>query len=393
MTTTVEQLPALASDPSVRATYLGSSDSPPVLGCGFSGENQHTVWSRKVGLLPEMEDNEQLLCGRVLQPAICELLRLKTGYDVRPHDETRQLHHELSWLGATPDSFIHGDPRGLGIGELKNVGQYNAAEWKGIEPPLRVAVQVQHQMLVTGATWGISAGLIGGNKLVYFEFGLHSRLIDAMLPALRTFWGYVESRTPPPVDGSEGCSESLKRLYPNDNGKSVSLPVDACGWFDELTALKRFEKRIAERRMAIENLVKSAIGESSVGVLPDGRQFTWKQQTSNYPAREAYSSTFRVLRQSTKKQTVALPETKRIERFSNCTAALLAMGASLRHESDSGSRYFELAGGLQVRVSDHEPNEKTAAWIGRNEVAEIRVDSDAWQDQLTAITGPQNESE
>ena len=32
---------------------------------------------------------------------------------VRPHDETRLLHPEHEWLGATPDSFIHGDPRGL----------------------------------------------------------------------------------------------------------------------------------------------------------------------------------------------------------------------------------------------------------------------------------------
>ncbi len=376
-----------------RQTYLGSSDSPPVLGCGFSGENQHTVWSRKVGLLEEKEDNELLLCGRVLQPAICELLRLKTNYDVRPHDESRLLHNEHQWLGATPDSFIYGDPRGLGIGELKNVGAYNAGEWKGSDPPLRVAVQVQHQLVVCGATWGVAAGLVGGNRLVYFEFSLHSRLIDAMLPALRKFWAYVESRTPPPVDASEGCSQSLKALYPRDNGRSVALGAEACRWFDELSSLKRAAKAIDERKSLIENRVKAQIGEASVGLLPDGRQFTWKQQTSHYPAREAYDATFRVLRRGAKKAVAAIPLMDPAARIGECTAKLLAMGATLRHESESGSRYFALAGGLQVRVADHEPNENTTAWIGRNEVAEIRVDSDAWEDQLLAITGPNNESE
>lgn len=385
---TAERESANCTDPAVRRTYIGSSDAPAILGCGFSGENAHTVWLRKMGWAEEQEDNELLLCGRVLQPAICELLRLKTNYDVRPHDETRLLHPEHDWLGATPDAFIYGDPRGLGNAELKNVGSYNAADWKG-EPPLRVQVQLQVQLLVTGATWGVCAALLGGNKLVYREFELHARLIEAMLPALRDFWRHVEEGTPPPVDGSEGCSRRLKEMYPEDSGLSVTLPPQSARWFDELTALKSAAKWVKERKAAVENRVRAALGDAAEGTLPDGRSFSWRTQTNHYEATEAHEISFRVLRQHGPK-VKGIAQDNIDTRFSTCTARLLAMGATLYHESESGSRYFELAGGLRVRVADHAPNERTAAWMGRGEVAGVRVDEPEWGDQLEAITG--NES-
>ncbi len=382
---------ANCTDPSVRRGYIGSSDAPAILGCGFAGETAHTVWARKMGWGEEMEDSDLLLCGRVLQPAICELLRIKTGYDVRPHDETRLLHPEYPWLGATPDAFIHGDPRGLGNAELKNVGSYNAGEWHG-EPPLRVQVQLQTQLLVTGATWGIACALVGGNKLVYREFSLHQRLIDAMLPALREFWRHVEDGTPPPIDGSAGCTAMLKSLYPEDRGTAVALPPQSGQWFDELTALKSAAKWLKERKSAVENRIKAALGEAAIGTLPDGREFRWQTQTSHYEAKPAYDLSFRVLRQHVPKsrgiaQAKGVTPDTLATRFSTCTMRLLSMGATLYHESESGSRYFELSGGLRVRVADHPPNERTAAWMGRGEVAGVRVDEPYWDDQLEAITG------
>lgn len=371
-----------------RSSFIGSSDAPAILGCGYAGENAHTVWARKVGIADELDDNDRLLCGRLLQDGICNIMRHKTGYDIRPAAEFEVYRSkEYPWIGATPDSLIYGDPRGIGVGELKNVDHALMREWKGSQPPLKFAVQHQHQLLAIGATWGLIGAVVGGNQPVWFEMTLHARLLDAMLPALRKFWGYVESRTPPPIDGSEGCSEALKAMYPQDNGLTVPLPHEAGRWFDELSALKASEKWIKERKSAIENRVKSALGDAQTGTLPDGRRFTWKSQTNRYPAREAYETSFRVLRQAG-----ASADFIEQKVFTECTAKLLAMGATLYHESESGSRYFELAGGLRVRVADHAPNEKTAAWIGRNEVAEIRVDSDAWKDQLLAITG-NNESE
>lgn len=378
-----------------RADFIGSSESPAVLGCGYANENQHTVWLRKLGMLEPMEDTDSLLCGRLLQGGICAVIRHKTGYDIRPADEFGVYRaKKYPWLGATPDSLIYGDPRGLGVCELKNVDHFLLRDWKGAEPPLRVAVQLQHQLIAIGATWGIAAAVIGGNKPVWIEVDLHARLVDAMIPALQRFWSYVESKTPPPIDGSEGCAKALKKLYPADDGTSVDLPPVAAQWFNELRGLKAASAWLDERKSDLENRIKAAIGDATNGILPDGRRFSWKAQTNHYPPREASTTTFRVLRQHESKASKQLGADDRDKRIAVATTKLLALGASLYHESESGSRYFELAGGLRVRVSDHEPNKKTAAWIGRHEVAEVRVDLNEWDNMLEAITGqPLLESE
>lgn len=375
-----------------RADFLGSSESPAVLGCGYANENQHTVWLRKLGLIEPLEDNDSLLCGRLMQGGILAVIRHKTGYDIQPADEFGVYRSkEHPWLGATPDSLIHGDRRGLGVCELKNVDHFLLKDWRGPEAPLRVNVQLIHQLLAVGATWGIAAAVIGGNRPAWFEIELSSpsvaRLATGMVPHLRKFWEFVESQTPPPIDASAGCSEALKKLYPVDDGTSVDLPPVAAQWFNELRGLKAASAWLEKRKAAIENSIKAAIGDATFGTLPDGRRFSWKSQTSNYAAQEARTITFRVLRQHEPKAlkiTADAPE----DRVSTVTTKLLAMGATLYHESESGSRYFELAGGLRVRVADHPPNEKTAAWIGRHEVAEVRVDLNEWDNMLEAITGP-----
>lgn len=391
--TTIAPMPADSLDSrqswlAARSSFLGSSESPAVLGYGYSGQDAHTVWLNKLGLAEELPDDDRLLCGRLLQDGICKIMRHKTGYDIRPADEFGVFRSkEHPWLGATPDSLIHGDPRGLGVCELKNVDHYLIRDWKGEEPPLRVAIQLQHQLIAVDATWGIVGAIVGGNRPVWFELELHTRLIAGMIPALREFWRHVEERTPPPLDGSEGCRRAIEALYPKDDGAEIGLPESAIGWFEELSALKRAGKWIDQRRAAIENQVKAAIGESAYGILPDGRKFSWKQQTSNYPAREAYSSSFRVLRQHEPKA-LRIAQDATVDRMTETTSRLIAMGGVLIDESESGSRYFEMAGGLRVRVSDHEPNEKTAAWMDRREVASVRIDSDSWKDDLAGITGP-----
>ncbi len=76
-----------------------------------------------------------------------------------------------------------------------------------------------------------------------------------------------------------------------------------------------------------------------------------------------------------------------VDPFAVATEALLRKGASLNVKSDKGSRHFELAGGLLVRVSDHPANEKTAAWMQRREVAEVRIDREGWYAELLGLIG------
>lgn len=281
--------------------YIGSSRSPGILGCGYADQSAISILMEMTGAAPmPQEERESLEIGRLMQPVILELLRRRTNYEIQPLDYTLYRHEELPWLGATPDGLIHDPVRGIGAIEAKNVGEYNAHEWRE-ELPLRVQVQTQHQMLCMGASYAVIVGLIGGNRLVYREIPRHDRFIGAMLPRLRDFWGYVE-RWPthqelPPIDGSEATARALARLYAKCNGDETSLSPQFVGVFDELQTIKAEQKKLKERRTALENQVKAALGKAETGWLPDGRRFSWKEQTAEYAAQEARESTSRVLRQ------------------------------------------------------------------------------------------------
>lgn len=293
-----------ATDPSreswlsERRTFIGASDAPSILGVGY--ETPFAVWARKTGALPPDEsENELLECGLVLQPAIIELLRRRSGYQVVEEPAwTVRRHPHISWLGCSLDAFIDDAEAGIGVVEAKNVGSYNAADWKDQEPPLRYNVQVQAQMAVTGATWAIVVGLIGGNRLVWHTVPRDDTFIDRMVRALGEFWELVESGTPPPVDGSEYTARVLARIFPVDNGSIVRLPDESRDWDSALVGLKAQRSVIDKNIGLLENQFKAALGESSEGLLPDGGRYTWKEQTrKEYVCPE---SKFRVLRRAAK---------------------------------------------------------------------------------------------
>ncbi|MBS0207725.1 MAG: hypothetical protein JSS27_02105 [Planctomycetes bacterium] len=70
------------------------------------------------------------------------------------------------------------------------------------------------------------------------------------------------------------------------------------------------------------------------------------------------------------------------EGFEETDRALRAAGATLDKESDSGSRYYTLAG-RKIRVADHEATAGTRHWLdNQDDSAEIRVDQRNWQAAL-----------
>jgi predicted phage-related endonuclease len=122
-----------------------------------------------------------------------------------------------------------------------------------------------------------------------------------MIEKERAFWDLVESRTPPPVDGSEQTAEALRRLYAADpaelrDGSSVMLPAEAAQWDDALQTAKAAIKSAEETKRAIENQIKAAIGDATFGELPGGGRYKWGTIERNEPAREARIITYRQLR-------------------------------------------------------------------------------------------------
>lgn len=254
----------------IRRKVIGASESPSILGCGYADENVWTVWAKKTGRMEDKPDNEMLWYGRKMQPLTLERFTIETGFPVRDLGEfTVQRHPTLPWLGATLDGLAE-TPDCLAVVEAKNIGQYSSKEWKADEPPLKVQVQIQHQLAVTGLNLGYAAATIGGNRLAFRPIERNDRFIAVMIERLEEFWSLVLEDRPPALDYSEATAIALAAIHPKDNGETITLPPEAMQWDRNLQRVKRHISILKRFKTEYENRLKAAIGDNTFGELPDG---------------------------------------------------------------------------------------------------------------------------
>lgn len=295
-----------------RKSMIGASESPSILGEGYADEGPYTIWAKKTGLMPDKPDNELLWYGRKMQPITLERFTIETGLPVRDLGEfTIQRHPTISWLGATLDGVTEERDGTLAVVEAKNIGQYGAKEWSAPEPPMRVQIQIQHQLAVTGYQVGYAVATVGGNRLKFRRIERHDRFISAMIERLEEFWALVLDGRPPELDYTEATRIALGSIYANDNGKTVMLPPEALVWDRQLQRVKRHIKVLEKFKTGFENAIKAAIGENSYGELPDGtgELYSWRSHEVSEHVVSAHSAKplVRVKAKGQKKPRKSLP--------------------------------------------------------------------------------------
>ena len=275
-----------------RTQSIGASDAPAVV-CG----PQFPIWAEKTGIAepPDLDAVEAVQWGKILEATIAATYADRSGRTVEHNanaDVTR--HPDWLWMTATLDALQTDPKRGIGALEVKNVGLYRAKDWEG-DTPLKVQIQLQHQLAVTGMPWGTLCALIGGNRMIWYDMDRNQRFIDAMIEKERDFWALVKSNTPPPPDGSIATAETLKRLYPlGTEGEIIALPVDATSWDAKLEAAKQRIKFWETDKRKLENQFRAAMGTATLGVLPGGGGYTLN--TTNKKAFSVKATSFRTLR-------------------------------------------------------------------------------------------------
>ncbi len=293
-----------------RQTSIGASDAAATLNvdpyCSMFKK-----WSEKTGICapPSLDDVEQVYWGNAHEPAICRRFSELTGREVHHNDKYELVRHpDRLWMTATLDAIQIHPQRGRAPLECKSIGYMESirGEWaddgKGkVKPPLFVEVQLQHQIAAGGFAWGSIAVLIAGQKMLWFDMDRDDAFIEQMMAKEAWFWTQVLDKIPVPVDGSIATTDTLKRLYPKDDGEIISLPESCTNWDINRQYWKEQKKTAEGSIREFENLIKAALGNATCGILPNGDQYTFKQQTNHYPAKEASESSFRVLRRKANK--------------------------------------------------------------------------------------------
>ena len=305
MAATLERMTNRADWLALRRSGVGASESACLLGWSPFG-TAATVWASKVGVGVDIEETVVMRRGRQLESAVARILSDETGLEVVHHGDhvvARAADHPR--LLCTLDREIRHPVLGPGVAELKT--SRRGEDWppddvSGLDTvftprdvPRHYYAQVQHQMMVTGATWGVLACLSFGHRFVYGKIEPDADIQRAIRLAVDDFWPYVEKNERPPITGGPGESDLLRAMFRREtDGKLVALPDIAVEWDAQLQQAKEAKKNAEGAIETFGTLLRGAIGDAEIGVLPNGAAYTLRLQERK--AHMVKASSGRVLR-------------------------------------------------------------------------------------------------
>ena len=256
----------------LRRKGIGGSDAAAILGLN-PWKTSMDVWLEKTGEFSadDEPDNEKMYWGNMLEDIVAREFMTRTGLKVRRRNAILQ-HRKHHFMIANVDRLVIGHKAGL---ECKTAGQYSADDWAMGVPDYYIP-QVQHYMAVTGYKAWYVAVLIGGQEFKYYKIARDNYFIRQLIEAETEFWNLVETRIPPPIDGTKASTELVKKLYPEaEKGKEIDLPFEAFELIQQYERACEEEKRIQLIKDEAANKLKEMLGTAEKGAI-HGRQVIWQ---------------------------------------------------------------------------------------------------------------------
>lgn len=260
-----------------RTQGLGGSDAPVVVGLS-PFKSPYQLYLEKRGEAPlDDEETFRMQLGTILEEPIAQLYCERTGRMVRR--QPLAVHDDYPFMLANIDRQILKDPRGPGIYEGKTTNEWSGAGIHGADDiPDHYYIQAQHYMAVYDYAWASFGILIGTARFVWCDIERNDDVIAELIAQEAEFWDRVQSGTPPPIDGSPRTADLIKRLYPSDTGKVLTIEApELIRAATQLVIDKQAVKTLEESIGRYENMLKSAIGDAAEAVLPGFGAITWKR--------------------------------------------------------------------------------------------------------------------
>lgn len=264
-----------------RVKGIGGSDAAVVVGLS-PFKTAYQLYLEKRGEAPEDEDETLAMkFGSLLEEPIVEHYCDVTGRKVRR--QPLVFHEEHPFMLANIDRQILKDSRGPGLLEVKTTNDWTGRSIHGADDiPDHYYLQAQHYLAVYDYAWASLAILIGGSRFVWFDVERNDEVITELIRQEGEFWERVQTGRAPAIDGSPRTGELLKRLYPQDSGKVLTVAApELIRAAKDLVEAKAQIKREEAVITACENMLKSAIGDASEAVFDGWGKITWKTAASS----------------------------------------------------------------------------------------------------------------
>lgn len=242
-----------------RKKSIGGSDASAIIGMS-KYSSPYTVWADKIGKLPPKEDNEAMRLGRDLEEYVAKRFTEATGKKVR-RENNILINPDYPFAHANVDRMIIGEDAGF---EAKTTSALNVKKFKNGEFPENYYCQCVHYLAVTGCKRWYLGVLVLGVEFKWFVIERDEDEIKALMKSETDFWQYVESNTPPMVDGTDSTSDTLRTIYPESNGESISLMAYEND-LKQFMTLSSLLDDIKEQKEEVANRIKAFMGDCSRG--------------------------------------------------------------------------------------------------------------------------------
>lgn len=261
-------------------------------------ETQLGLFKEKTGLETPLSNSAMLEWRLMLEGAVAvAVARQRPGWKIIK--ATEYLRDTDLRIGATPDFYIEGDPRGLGVLQAKTIApSAYKKQWQDGQPPFWIALQnATELMLEYEADFGAVAGLVIDPWKCQCEIteiprhaGVEARICDAVAK----FWLDVEAGREPAPDYAKDA-ELIASMYPEAKPlKTIDLTGDnhLPVLLAERADLKKRLKLDEARAKEIETEVKFKMGDAEIATLGE---FTITLKTQERAAHAVKASRFRKL--------------------------------------------------------------------------------------------------
>ncbi len=266
----------------VRQTGIGASDAAAAVGLN-PYQSQLELWMIKTGRedqLPAVDpedDSSPMYWGHVLEPIVATHYTKRTGNKVRRVNAVLQHPDtDKAWMLANLDYSVVG-ATDVQVLECKTAGEFGARLWRNGVPEY-VECQVQHQLAVTGKAAADVCVLLCGQEIQVHRIERDDALIARLIQLERQFWDYVETDTPPPVDGSDSAGAALRYLYPQDDGETVDFTDDPhlCNVFDQLVTARSKLRALQKHESLLKQTLQQAMNKATRARFVRG-SVSWKR--------------------------------------------------------------------------------------------------------------------
>lgn len=251
----------------IRSTGIGSSEIAAIVGLS-PWMRPIDVWERKLGLAPD-HSTQHTSRGRYLEAGLLDWyrdeLRARRGDHVRVERGRTMRHGSFARVIATPDGLVYDGDTAERVLEIKSPGWRTQDHWG--EPgtdqiPLYYVPQVTWEMACAGVSLADAWVLLGEETALYtvaFDANLFSDLVEAA----HRFWrDYVETRKPPPADGSESYGEHLKRRFPKARGEMRIATIEDDAVAQEFRTAQALLTAAEEQHALAKQRLIERIGEA-----------------------------------------------------------------------------------------------------------------------------------